>query len=120
MKTLSRIIPLACLLSFSGCGHSNNLLLGEVRATVGAHDVTVTDCYRFKVPQPERLADTPSGEPSYVFKPCRDAEILVRGKELWVNGKSYGSIGATDSILVDHGVVSTAQDTAQDSARPRH
>lgn len=92
----------ACL---SACGKSNNLLLGEVEAQVGAHTVRVTDCYRTSVPPPERLADA-NGQPSYRFMPCRDADVQIRGGELTVNGRSYGRIKESDSILVDHGVVS--------------
>jgi hypothetical protein len=105
---MTKTIVFACLCAaagFSACGKSNNLLLGEVQAQVGAHTVRVTDCYRTSVPPPERLADA-NGQESYRFMPCRDADVRVRGGELIVNGRSYGSIQETDSILVDHGVVS--------------
>jgi hypothetical protein len=87
------------------CSRSNNLFLGEVEAQVGRHTVRVTDCYRFSVPPPERLQDV-NGQPSYRFTPCRDADVQVRAGELLVNARSYGHIGDTDSILVDHGKVS--------------
>jgi hypothetical protein len=95
-----------CLaVGLSGCSQSNNLLLGEVQAQVGAHTVRVTDCYRTSVPPPERLADA-NGQASYRFMPCRDADVRIHGGELTVNGRSYGRIEESDSILVDHGVVS--------------
>lgn len=98
----------ACLCiaaALCGCSRSNNLLLGEVEAQVGAHTVRVTDCYRTSVPPPERLADV-NGQPSYRFMPCRDADVRIRAGELMVNGRSYGRIRESDSILVDHGRVS--------------
>lgn len=98
---------LACLFAaaLACCSHSNNLLLGEVEAQVGRHTVRVTDCYRWTVPPPERLADV-NGQPSYRFMPCRDADVRIRAGELVVNGHSYGHIAETDSVLVDHGRVS--------------
>jgi hypothetical protein len=38
--------------------------------------------------------------------PCRDADVLIRGDELIVNGHSYGQMNPPDGVLVDHGVVS--------------
>ena len=99
-----------------GCSQSNNLILGEVQAQVGAHTVRVTDCYRTSVPPPERLADS-NGQASYRFMPCRDADVQIRGGELTVDGRSYGRIQETDSILVDHGVVSVNPPQLQAHAR---
>lgn len=97
------VIFAACLLA--GCSKSNNLLLGRVQAAVGGHKVVVTDCYRTSVADPERLPDG-----AWRWTPCRDAEIVIRGEQLEVNGRSYGKIGAADSVLVDHGAVSTHRD----------
>jgi hypothetical protein len=83
-----------------GCSSSTNLLLGRVEATVGRHTVTVTDCYRTSVDPPQTI------EGGYRFTPCRDADVLIRGDELIVNGQSYGHVNPDDPILVDHGVVS--------------
>jgi len=88
---------------FGGCSRSNNLLLGRVEATVGEHTVVVTDCYRTSVPAPEALAG--SDGPGFRFTPCRDANVEIRGGQLTVNGRSYGTIGARDAITVDHGRV---------------
>ncbi len=85
----------------AGCSRSNNLLLGRVEATVGTHQVVVTDCYRTEVPAPVKEEAT-----VYRFKPCRDAEVVIRNDDLTVNGQPYGHLKATDSVLVDHGVVS--------------
>ena len=87
------------------CSRSNNLLLGRVEAQGGTHTVVVTDCYRTSVPPPTTEAG--GGPPVYRYTPCRDADVVIRGDRLTVNGRSYGHIGANDSILVDHGVVST-------------
>ncbi len=95
---------LSAAAALAGCSRSNNLLLGRVQNTVAGHKVVVTDCYRTSVPDPQPLAD--GGR----WTPCRDADILVRGDQLEVNGKSYGKIDAADSILVDHGVVSVKRD----------
>ncbi|HLK66170.1 MAG TPA: hypothetical protein VKU19_22200 [Bryobacteraceae bacterium] len=95
-------ICFCCLFAFlAGCSRSNNLLLGRVQATVGTHTVVVTDCYRTEVPQPVKEQDA-----VYHFKPCRDAEVIIRNDDLTVNGQSYGHLKPTDSVLVDHGVVS--------------
>ena len=92
---------LFAVLLLSACSRSNNLLLGRVQAEVGSHTVVVTDCYRTSVPPPQRLGDA-----VYRFTPCRDADVLIRGDELLVNGQSYGRMNPTDAVLVDHGVVS--------------
>jgi hypothetical protein len=92
---------LFAVLLLSACSRSNNLLLGRVQAQVGSHTVVVTDCYRTSVPPPQRLGDA-----VYRFTPCRDADVLIRGDELLVNGQSYGRLNPTDAVLVDHGVVS--------------
>jgi hypothetical protein len=92
---------LLSMLLLSACSRSNNLLLGRVQAEVGSHTVVVTDCYRTSVPPPQRLGDA-----VYRFTPCRDADVLIRGDELLVNGQSYGRLNPADSVVVDHGVVS--------------
>jgi hypothetical protein len=96
---------LLALLLLSACSRSNNLLLGRVQAEVGSHTVVVTDCYRTSVPPPRRLGDA-AGRAVYRFVPCRDADVLIRGDELVVNGQTYGRLNPTDAVLVDHGVVS--------------
>ena len=87
-------------LKCSGCSRSNNVLLGRVEATVGGHNVVVTDCYRTSVTPPEKVGG-PS-EQSYRFMPCRDANVLIRNDELIVNGSSYGFLKQGDAITVDH------------------
>jgi hypothetical protein len=119
MEAIARLrVASACaaaLLS-SACSRSNNLLLGRVETTVAAHSIVVTDCYRTRVPQPQKLSDA-AGQTTYQFTPCRDAEIVIRRvravlaargetEELVVNGRSYGLLRPTDAVLVDHGVVS--------------
>ncbi len=84
---------------------SNNLLLGHVQATAGAHKIVVTDCYRTSVPPPEK-SEGLGHQMVYRFAPCRDAIVVIRGAELIVNGKRYGQLGPNDAVLVDHGVVS--------------
>jgi len=105
MKPLFLLVFLcAALVLFSACSQSNNLLEGRVEATVGGHTVVVTDCYRTSVPAPTQIDN--NGKPSYRFTPCRDADVLIRGNELLVNGRSYGQLNPNDGILVDHGTVS--------------
>jgi hypothetical protein len=96
---------LLAMLLLAACSRSNNLLLGRVQAEVGSHTVVVTDCYRTSVPPPQRLQDA-GGQAVYRFTPCRDADVLIRGDELLVNGQSYGRLNPADAVLVDHGVVS--------------
>ena len=84
----------------AACSRTNNLLFGEVQATMGTHTVVVTDCYRTSVPSAQK---TPDG---YRFMPCRDGDVVIHDETLSVNGKSYGHLNPSDSVLVDHGVVS--------------
>jgi hypothetical protein len=91
------------IMACSACSRSNNLVLGRVEATVGGHTVVVTDCYRTSVTPPEKIGGP--GEQSYSFKPCRDADILIRNDELIVNGSSYGLLKQGDAVTVDHGKV---------------
>src|SRR5215475_1190828 len=102
LMNMKRIVLLmSVVVVLCSCSRSNNLLLGEVEAQVGTHTVRVTDCYRTSVPPPERLPDV-DGQPAYRFVPCRDADIRIHAGELMVNGQSYGRIGETDAVLVDH------------------
>ena len=89
----------------SACSRSNNLVLGRVEASVGNHRVEVTDCYRISAPQPQRLPDLPDGRRVYSYVPCRDADVVIRGEDLVVNGKQYGSLKPGDVVTVDHGTV---------------
>lgn len=82
------------------CSRSNNLFLGEVQGNAGSHKIVVTDCYRLSVDPPQQTSD------GYRYTPCRDADVLIRNEEAIVNGRSYGRLNPTDSILVDHGAVS--------------
>jgi hypothetical protein len=41
----------------------------------------------------------------YRFTPCRDADVVIRGDQLTVNGRGYGPIGPKDGVVVDHGAV---------------
>ncbi|HEY1753939.1 MAG TPA: hypothetical protein VGG72_00980 [Bryobacteraceae bacterium] len=105
-----RFILLAafCFLALTlspACSRSNNLLLGTVRADAGSHHIEVTDCYRLSVDPPRKI-EGPPGESGFRYTPCRDADVLIRGEEAIVNGRSYGHINPADSILVDHGAVS--------------
>ena len=104
MKVTVFFIFGVALLSLS-CSRSNNLVLGEVEANVGAHKVQVTDCYRTSVPSPQQLQNSTDGKHVYQFTPCKDADVLIRGDELIVNGRTYGVIKETDAITVDHGKV---------------
>ena len=94
------------VLCLGACSHSNNLLLGEVRTKLGSHDVVVTDCYRSQVPPPSQTGER------LTWQPCRDADIVIDHEQLAVNGRDYGKLGAGDSVLVDHGVVSVGRKSA--------
>jgi hypothetical protein len=100
-----KLALLTAALFLAACSQSNNLLAGRVQNTVGGHKIVVTDCYRTSVPEPQQGSDG-----SWQWTPCRDADIHIRAGELEVNGKGYGKIDPADSILVDHGVVSTHKD----------
>jgi|GEM_PF-729257 len=98
-------ILIACIVMQFACSRSNNLLLGRVESTVAGHRIEVTDCYRTNVPSPRQLPDLPDGKKVYEFMPCRDADVVIRGDELIVNGSSYGVLKQGDVITVDHGKV---------------
>ena len=85
--------------AIAGCSQSNNLLFGQVQATVGSHSVVVTDCYRTSVPAPQKSGN------DYRFTPCRDADVLIHEETLFVNTRSYGHLNPGDAVLVDHGEV---------------
>lgn len=110
---LRRFIPvlLSSFFGLASCSHSNNLLLGRVEAKLASHKVVVTDCYRTTPPQPLLTGDR------RVWEPCRDARVVMEGERLTVNGKDYGALNSGDSILVDHGVVSTQRNLILDRAR---
>ena len=91
------------VITCSACSRSNNLLLGRVEATVGSHNVVVTDCYTTSFTPPAKVGGP--GEQSYRFTPCRDADVLIRNDELIVNGSSYGLLKQADAVTVDHGKV---------------
>jgi hypothetical protein len=88
------------LLISAACSADNNLLFGQVGATVGTHPVVVTDCYRTSVPPPYNSGNT------WHFTPCHDADVWISSEALSVNGRAYGTLAPGDTILVDHGVVS--------------
>lgn len=92
------LLTLTCILGAVGCGHSNNLLLEEVRARMGTHEILVTDCSRTRVPQPT------ASEMTFRWEPCRDAVIAIENERLTVNGRDYGHLNDRDSVVVDHGV----------------
>ena len=69
MKQIASTVLLGSLAILAGCSNANNLLLGEVRALVGTHDITVTDCYRLSVDPPRTTAA------GFEYAPCRDARI---------------------------------------------
>jgi len=105
IRNTLRFILVACIVMQFACSRSNNLLLGRVESTVAGHRIEVTDCYRTSVPSPRQLPDLPDGRKVYEFMPCRDADVLIRGDELIVNGSSYGVLKQEDVITVDHGKV---------------
>jgi hypothetical protein len=105
-----KIVLFAAGLLLAACSDSNNLLLGTVSATLDAHRIVVTDCYRTEVPPPEKLNE--AGVAIWRFTPCRDAAIEIRGNKLTVNGRAYGHIEPNDGVLVDHGIVSVQHGSA--------
>lgn len=88
-----------CLLP--ACGVSNNPALGQVQATLGRYEVTVTDCYNYGVPRVESL----NGGNALKFSPCKDSVVTLQGNSLYVNGNSYGDLAEGDRIIVRHGQV---------------
>jgi hypothetical protein len=106
MKTLlsASSILLFFALLISSCSKSNNLFFGRVEAKVADHIVIVTDCYRITVPPPEQLKGA-DNKPFFRYAPCMDADVGISGDQLVVNGRSYGSLSAGDTVMVDHGKV---------------
>jgi hypothetical protein len=107
------LMCLCTLLLSAACGRSNNLLLSRVEAKVGGHTVAVTDCYRTSVPRAEQISESANDKPVYRWGPCRDADILIRGDELVVNGRMYGRLKDGDEIVVDHGKVLINEEEAR-------
>lgn len=99
------VVALLAAAALAGCSRSNNLLEGRVEATVAGHTVVVTDCYRPSVPPPEPLAAAGRRPAGVRFRPCRDADVVIRGDALEVNGRPYGRLAPADTVVVDHGVV---------------
>jgi hypothetical protein len=93
------------LLACTACSKSNNVLLGRVEAQVGGHTVVVTDCYRTSVPKPEQVSGPAGSAGTYRFVPCRDADVTISAEKLTVNGQTYGTLAAGDTVVVDHGKV---------------
>ena len=108
------------LVGLAACSQSNNLLFGRVQAKVGEHTVIVTDCYRPHVPPPERLTSAANSVVAYRFMPCRDADVVISADHLMVNGKSYGTLKPTDTIVVDHGKVIIKPSTEATSRQNSH
>ncbi len=103
MKTFERFKLTAtamCLcigIGLSGCSASNNPLLGHVSAEVGGHEVVVTNCYRMFVP------DVQPSDGGQRFKPCKEADVTIKGDMVFVNGESYGHLSSGDRVLVEDG-----------------
>jgi hypothetical protein len=99
------LVGVCGLLACTACSRSNNLLLGRVEAQVGGHTVVVTDCYRTSVPRPEQVSGPAGSAGTYRFVPCRDADVTISAGNLMVNGQTYGTLAAGDTVVVDHGKV---------------
>src|SRR4051812_49310242 len=99
MYTRSLVIA-SIYCTIAGCSRANNLFLGRVEAAVAGHTVVVTHCYPTPVPPP--VPDSPGAR----FTPCRDADVVIHGGELIVNGRSYGQLARDANVIVDHGRVS--------------
>ena len=106
-NAISLVCCCAAMVISVACSQSNNLLFGQVQATVSTHTVVVTDCYQTSVPSPQKVGD------DYRFTPCRDAVVVIHEETLSVNGHAYGHLNPSDSILVDHGVVSVNRQQAR-------
>jgi hypothetical protein len=104
MKSSATVFLFLLTFWIGACSKSNNILLGRVEEKVGSHIVIVTDCFKTSVPPPQLLKSA-SDKPFYRFAPCLDADVVIDGDQLIVNGRSYGAIRQTDTILVDHGKV---------------
>ncbi len=102
-KQLLAAFSIVVVLNFA-CSKSNNLLLGRVEAEVDHHKVVVTDCYRTSVPGPQQEKSN-DAQPVFRYAPCNDAEIVIHGRDLSVNGTRYASLNLGDAVAVDHGKV---------------
>jgi hypothetical protein len=106
MRFTAVLLATVCsVLACPACTRSNNLLLGRVEAQVGGHTVVVTDCYRTSVPRPEQVSGPAGSAGTYRFVPCRDADVTISAGNLMVNGQTYGTLAAGDTVVVDHGKV---------------
>lgn len=109
MRAGLRLLLLPVLLSLCGLlsllfDGPHGLQLGRVTAELGGHTVVVNDCLRARVAAVE--AETSDvGVASFRFAPCRDAEVLIAGDQLTVNGTFYGALNPASVVLVNHGEV---------------
>lgn len=99
MRTCRPTLLVALALLAIGCA----FIEGRVEATVDGHHLVVTDCYRSSVPPPDKPSTLPDGTTVYRWAPCRDAQIVIRGKTLLVNDREIGPILPGDEVIVDHG-----------------
>ena len=107
MRRLSLLL-LAALFSISllsGCRPVVGALFGLVSTRINQHRVVVTDCHRLDAPGPEQVGSAEDGSPAYRFAPCGEAEILIVGDQLSVNGIAYGQIAPRATVVVSRGVV---------------
>lgn len=95
-----------CGLLFSIVAGPNSPLFGRVIAQVDDHTVVVWDCHTMRTPVVQELADTPAGEDVFRFAPCRNAEVVVEGDRLFVNGTLYGRLSPRSVVAVErHSVI---------------
>lgn len=98
-------ISVICLLSmiFSGC---LTITTAPRETDLGAHHVSVRPNCQDASTHSEAHTDENGKKEilSYEYK-CGDTTVLIRGNELTVNGKSYGSLKEGDSITVNNGAV---------------
>ncbi len=118
MLNSRRIVIAAAVLGLaSGCARLDSVVLGHVQATVAGYHVSVTDCYRTTIPEPERPSSLADGTQVYRWAPCRDAQIVIRGRTLVVNDREIQTLRPGDEILVDHGKVSVHSTPTLSSSR---
>lgn len=105
MNAPARLFSRACTTAFvcalPACGVSNNPAIGQVQATLGRYEVTVTDCYNYGVPRVESV----NGSNALKFAPCKDSVVTLQGNSLYVNGNGYGDLVEGDRVIVRHGQV---------------
>ncbi len=89
---------LCALLLFQGCNASmKNRVLGRAWTYMGSHEVVISPCY-----WPNRKSVESAQEATHQFT-CFKTNIEIKNEELFVDGKSHGTLHKGDAVAIVSG-----------------